>query len=98
MVVGDAAAAEERAELLRPEEVALHLVLEVLLPVEPDRARNVRVGVEGRVLVDLDDADRVVVEVVLEPLRVYEDVLRVVGHPVPPKSLSALALLASGRV
>ena len=80
VLVGDAARAEERAELLRPEEVALDLVLQVGLPVESDRAGDVRLGVERRVLVDLDDADRVVVEVVLDPLGVDEDVLRVVGH------------------
>ena len=63
-----------------PEEVALDRVLEVLPPVEADRARDVRLGVERRVLVDLDDADGVVVEVVLHPLGVDEHVLRVVGH------------------
>ena len=63
-----------------PEEVALHLVLKVLLPVEADGAGDVRLGVEGRVLVDLDDPDRVIVEVVLHPLRVHEHVLGVVRH------------------
>ena len=80
VVVGDAAAAEQLAELLRAEEVALDLVLEVLLPVEADRAGDVRLGVERGVLVDLDDPDRVVVQVILDPLRVDQDVLRVVGH------------------
>ena len=80
MVVGDAARAEQLAELLRAEEVALDLVLEVLLPVEADRARDVRLGVERRVLVDLDDADRVVVQVLLDPVGVDEHVLRVVSH------------------
>ena len=80
VVVRDAARAEQLAEVLRPEEVALHLVLEVLLPVEADRARDVRLRVERRVLVHLDDPDRVVVEVVLDPLRVDQNVLRVVGH------------------
>ena len=72
--------AEELAEGLRAEEVALDLVLQVLLPVEADRAGNVRLGVERGVLVDLDDPDGIVVEVVLQPLRVDENVLRVVGH------------------
>ena len=57
VVVGDSARAEQLAERLGVEEVALDLVLEVLLPVEADRARDVRFGVERRVLVDLDDAD-----------------------------------------
>ena len=80
MVVRDPAAAEQLAEVLRAEEVALDLVLEVLLPVEADRAGDVRLGVERRVLVDLDDADRVVAQVVLDPLGVDKDVLGVVGH------------------
>jgi hypothetical protein len=40
----------------------------------------VRVGVERGVLVDLHDPDRVVVEVLLHPVGVDEDVLRVVSH------------------
>jgi hypothetical protein len=80
VVVRDAAAAEQLAELGGAEEVALDLVLEVALPVEPDRARDVRLGVEGGVLVDLDDADGVVVQVVFDPLGVDQNVLRVVGH------------------
>ena len=57
VVVRDAAAAEQLAEVGRAEEVALHLVLEVLLPVEADRAGDVRLGVEGRILIHLDDPD-----------------------------------------
>ncbi len=72
--------AEQLAERLRAEEVALDLVLEVLLPVEPDRPGNVRLGVEGGVLVHLHDPDRAVVEVVLDPLGVDQHVLRVLGH------------------
>jgi hypothetical protein len=77
VLVRDAAAAEQLAELGRAEEVALDLVLEVLLPVEPDRAGDVRLGVERGVLVDLDDADRVVAQMVLDPLGLDQDVLRV---------------------
>jgi hypothetical protein len=80
VVVGDPAAAEELAERLGPEEVALDLVLQVLLPVEADGARDVRVGVERGVLVDLDDPNRVVFQMVLDPLGLDENVLRVVGH------------------
>jgi hypothetical protein len=40
----------------------------------------VRLGIEGGILVHLHDPDRVVVEVVLHPLGVHQDVLRVVGH------------------
>jgi hypothetical protein len=55
VLVGDATGAEQLAEGLRPEEVALDLVLEIGLPVEPDRSRDVRLGVQRRVLVDFDD-------------------------------------------
>ena len=57
VLVGDTAPAEQRAEVPRAEEVAPDLVLEVALPVEPDRPGDVGLGVELRVLVDLDDAD-----------------------------------------
>ena len=80
VVVGDPAAAHQLAEVFRAEEVALDLVLEVELPVESDRARNVGFGVEPRVLVDLDDLDVVVIEVLGDPVGVYEHVLGVVGH------------------
>ena len=80
VLVGDPARAEERAEVLGAQEVALDLVLQVLLPVEADRAGDVLVGVERGVLVDFDDADRVVAEMVLDPLGVDEDVLCIVAH------------------
>jgi hypothetical protein len=40
----------------------------------------VRLGVERRVLVDLDDADRRIVEMLLDPLGLDQYVLGVVGH------------------
>ena len=80
MVVRDPAAAEQLAEVGRAQEVAPHLVLEVLLPVEPDRAGDVRLGVERWILVDLDDADGRVAQMVLDPLRIDEHVLGVVRH------------------
>jgi hypothetical protein len=40
----------------------------------------VGLGVEGGVLVDLDDADGVVVQVLLDPRGVDQHVLRVVSH------------------
>jgi hypothetical protein len=80
VVVAHAAAAEQLAEVLRPEEVALDLVLEVLLPVEADRPGNMRLGIQRGVLVDLDDANRLVAQVILDPLGVDEHVLRVAGH------------------
>ena len=80
MVVGDALRAEELPEVVGTEEVAPGLVLEVLLPVEADRPGDVRLGVEGGVLVDLDDPDRVVIEVIGDPVGLDQDVLRVVTH------------------
>jgi hypothetical protein len=80
VVVRDPAAPEQLTELRRAEEVALHLVLEILLPVEADGARDVSLRVERWVLVDLDDPNRVVVEVVLHPLGIHEHVLGVVRH------------------
>ena len=80
MVVRDPAASHQLAERVGVEEVAPDLVLEVLLPVEADRAGDVRLGIEGGVLVDLDDPDRVVVEVVRHPVGLDQDVLCVVRH------------------
>ena len=80
MLVGDPARAEQLAELLGAQEVALDLVLQVALPVEPDRPGDVGVRVQRGVLVDLDDADALVVEMLLEPVALDQHVLRVVGH------------------
>jgi hypothetical protein len=40
----------------------------------------VRLGVEGGVLVDLDDADVLVVQMLLDPIGLDEHVLCVAGH------------------
>ena len=80
VVVGDAPRPEERAEVLGPEEAAPHLVLEVVLPVEADGSGDVTLPVERAVLVDLDDADRRVVEMVCHPVGVDQHVLRMVRH------------------
>src|SRR3954465_12921228 len=49
VIVGDPARAEQLAERLRSEEVALDLVLQLVLPVKADGAANVGLGVEPRV-------------------------------------------------
>jgi hypothetical protein len=85
VVVGDPTAPHKLAELLGAEEVALHLVLKLLLPVEPDRSGDVALRVQGGVLVDLDDPYRVVVEVLGDPVRLHQDVIRVVSQSAPPK-------------
>ena len=81
--VRDPARAEQRAERLRAEEVAPDRVLQVGLPVEADRARDVRLGVERRVLVDLDDTHDRVVQMLFEPARLHEHVPGV-RHVAPP--------------
>src|SRR5262249_30588815 len=78
--VGDPARSEEGAERVRIEEVALDLVLQVELPVEADRAGDVRLGVQRGVLVDLDDADRGIAQVLLHPVGLDEHVLRIGEH------------------
>jgi hypothetical protein len=80
VLVRDAAAAERPAEVLTAEKVAFDLVLEVYPPVEPDRLRDVCFGVQPWVLVHLDDPDPVVVQVLLEPLRLHQYVLRILSH------------------
>ena len=86
MVVGDAAAAEQLAELLRPEEVSPDRILEILLPVEADRARNVGLGIQIWVLVYLDDADRIVAQMLHQPVGLDEHVLCVTGHRYHPST------------
>jgi hypothetical protein len=75
VLVGDPVGAHQLGEGLGAEEVAGLLVLEVLLPVKADRAGDVGLGVEGGVLVDLDDLDVVVIEVRGDPVGLHEDVV-----------------------
>jgi hypothetical protein len=65
VVVGDSVAAEQLAEGLGAEEVTADGVLKILAPIEPDGPWDVGFGVEHRVLIYLDDADALVVEVLL---------------------------------
>ncbi|HET9163295.1 MAG TPA: hypothetical protein VFN89_07635 [Solirubrobacterales bacterium] len=90
VVVGDAAAPHQLAEGLGVEEVPADLVLEVCLPIKADRAGDVALKVEGRVLIDLDDPDRVVVEVLGDPVGIDQYVL-FVAHFSLQKSLVAIA-------
>jgi len=57
VVVGDAARREQIGELLLVHEIATNLILQVLLPVEPDGACDVTAVVGGGVFVDLDEDD-----------------------------------------
>ena len=65
MVVRDAAASEQLPELLRSEEVALDLILQIGSPVESDGPGDVRLSVERRIFIDFHDPDRVVAEPLL---------------------------------
>jgi hypothetical protein len=85
VVVRDPAASHQLPEILGTEEVALDLVLQLVSPIEPDRPRYVRLRIEGRVLVHLDDPYRVVVKVLGDPVGLDEDVLRIVRQGAPPK-------------
>ena len=84
VLVGDPTVTEEATELLRLEKVALDLVLEVQTPVESDRARDVTLTVERRILVDFDDSDRVVVQVLLEPLGLDQNFVCILSHGFAP--------------
>ena len=80
VVVRDPPASDQGAEFLRAEEVPLHLVLELALPVEPDRTRDVGLGVERGILVDLHDSDRVIVQMLGDPIGGDQHVVRVISH------------------
>src|SRR5207248_2342098 len=65
VIAGNPAAPEQPPEVLGPQEVPLDLVLKIGLPVKADRPRDVRLSVEARVFIDLDDANAVVVQMLL---------------------------------
>ena len=75
VVVGDALLREQLPEAGLVHEVADHRVLQLGLPVDADRARDVATLVRGGVLVDLDEHHPGCVEVVLGPVGGYQDVL-----------------------
>ena len=79
VVVADALRGQQRLELLLAHEVAADRVLQVLLPVQADRAPDVVLVVGGGVLVDLDEHHLRVVEVGLDPVGVDEDSFAVLG-------------------
>jgi hypothetical protein len=66
-VVADPLRAEDALEGLAVDQVALARILEVVLPVQLDRARDVALGVETLVLVDLDHDEPRPAEVLREP-------------------------------
>src|SRR3990172_7722265 len=76
-VVADPALTHEALELLLRDDVADELVLEVLLPVQLDRARDVAVLVDVGILVHLRDDEPRVAEMLEEPVSRDEDFLRV---------------------
>src|SRR5690606_11321763 len=74
VVVGDALVGQELLEALLVDEVTADRVLQVLGPVDPDGVLDVVLLVGGRVLVHLDDGDAGVVQVLLDPVGVDQDV------------------------
>jgi hypothetical protein len=89
-LVADPALAEELLEPLLLDEVALDGVLQVLLPVQLHRTGDVSVFVQIRVLVDLRHDDVLVVQVLRQPVRGDEHLLRVAVLAHPCSSLSLL--------
>jgi hypothetical protein len=86
VVVGDAPLAEQGAEPVAVDEVVADAVLQVLLPVELDRAGDVALVVGSGVLVDLDQDDVRVGEMLLDP--VSGDERGFAAHGVPPIALA----------
>ena len=86
MVVRNAVSAEQLTECLGAQKVTFELILKVELPVKADRARYVGLAVESWVLVDLNDPDRVVVKVLLDPRSRDEHLLRIFRDGLPPAS------------
>src|SRR5207245_7971829 len=81
----DAARGEELLELLPADEVADRLLLQLLLPVQTDCARDVALVVRSRVHVDLDEAHLRIALVLRHPLGVDEHLgMCVLGHDVSP--------------
>ncbi len=74
-VGADPALPEELLELGLLDDVALDRILQVVLPVQLDRAGDVALVVEVGVLVDLGDADAVVVQVLCQPVGADEHVI-----------------------
>jgi hypothetical protein len=82
--VRDTQPAHQLLEALLVDEVAFHRVLQVVAPVQLERAGDVPVVVQARVLVHLGHDYRRAVEVLGEPLCRDEDVLCVLGHQRSP--------------
>jgi hypothetical protein len=82
-IVRDPAIAHHPLERRLLDEVALDRILKVVTPVQLDRARDVTLVVEIRILVDLGDDDFLVVQVLGEPVRRDEHRFRisVLRHP-----------------
>ncbi|GAA1006239.1 hypothetical protein GCM10009551_084910 [Nocardiopsis tropica] len=74
VVVADAALGEQGAELLGVDEIAAHLVLEILLPVQLHGAGDVATVVGAGVLVDLDEDHTRGVEILLSPVCGDQDI------------------------
>src|SRR6202034_1321831 len=74
VVVGDAALGQQRLEAGLVDEVTADRILQVLLPVDLDRGRDMTLVVGAGVLVYLDDDDTRITDMGLRPVGVHEDV------------------------
>ncbi len=72
VVVGDAALGQQLLEPGPVDEVPPNRILQVLLPVDLDRALDVALVIGAGVLVDLDEDDAIVTKVGLRPVSVYK--------------------------
>jgi hypothetical protein len=70
----------ELGEVLSRQEVALQSILEILLPVDPDRAGDVAAVVGGRVLIDLEQLQVRIFEVLSQPTGLYQHIVGVPAH------------------
>ena len=74
-------AADKLFEILRADDVAANLILELCLPVETDGAREVSRLIGFRIYVNFDEFDTGLAKILLDPVCIYEDIgIRVISH------------------
>src|SRR5207245_7377195 len=86
VVLGDATPAEQGFERLLIHEIPPHAVLELVFPVEGDRARNMATRIRVGILVNLDQVQRRIAQPLRDPGRADQDLAAsiVVAHLNPP--------------
>src|SRR5207245_10239414 len=78
-------------------DVPAHRIIDLLLPVNQDRSRDMaQVVIRRRIVVDLDDPHGLVADVALHPARVDQDFgTRVIGHGMPLRAFRSITPLYS---